>query len=247
MYNPYTLTEKKILVTGASSGIGKEIAVMISKAGGELIITSRNEERLAQTFSLLEPGKHQMITGDLTRTADLEKIASKADDLDGIVLSAGIMKTIPFRMVTAEALNEVMQINFTSQVMLVNRLTRNKAIKNGSSVVFVSSIGGTMIGTVGNAVYSASKGAINGIQKVLALEFAAKKIRVNGLAPGMVKTNLWANGSISVADLETDEKRYPLGYGTPEDVAHAAVFLLSDASRWITGTNIVLDGGFSIQ
>jgi NAD(P)-dependent dehydrogenase (short-subunit alcohol dehydrogenase family) len=246
--NIFSLQGKKILVTGASSGIGKQTAIAVAMNGGEVIITGRNQEKLSATFDVLEGTNHQIIYADLNNAAAVEKLMEALPALDGIVLNSGIMETLPFKFVTEEKLDYLMKTNFTSPVMLLNKIIRKKVLKKQSSVVFVSSIGGNVIGTVGNAMYSASKAAINGIQKVLALELANQKIRVNSICPGMVKTEMWMDDeTITAEQLAIDEKKYPLGYGEPADVANAAVYLLSDAAKWVTGTSLILDGGFSIQ
>lgn len=247
MNNPFNLSGKKILITGASSGIGRQIAISVALSGADLVITGRNTTRLAETFALLNGDNHQMLIADINSEEDADLLVENCNSLDGIVLASGILKTLPFKFVTAEALNDIMNSNFQSPVILLNKLIKMKKLNKGSSIIFISSIGGTLIGTIGNSMYSASKGAINSIQKVLALELAPQKIRVNSISPGMIKTPLWQEGSISNQQLLEDEKRYPLGYGRPEDVAFAAIYLLSDASRWATGSSLILDGGFSIQ
>lgn len=246
--NIFSLQGKKILVTGASSGIGKQTAIAIALQGGEVIITGRNQLKLSATFDLLEGSGHQVINADLNHAAEVENLVSLLPALDGVVLNSGIMETLPFKFITEEKLSHLVKTNFTSPVMLLNAIIRKKLLKKQSAVVFISSIGGNVIGTIGNGMYSASKGAINGIQKVLALELAGQKIRVNSICPGMVKTEMWMDdATITAEQLAADEKKYPLGYGEPADVANAAVYLLSDAAKWVTGTSLILDGGFSIQ
>lgn len=246
--NIFSLQGKKILVTGASSGIGKQTAIAIAMQGGEVIITGRNQSKLSITFDMLEGTGHQVVNADLNNAAEVERLVDVLPGLDGIVLNSGIMETLPFKFITEEKLGHLIKTNFTSPVMLLNKIIRKKILKKQSAVVFVSSIGGNVIGTVGNSMYSASKAAISGIQKVLALELASQKIRVNSICPGMVKTEMWMEDeTITAEQLAIDEKKYPLGYGEPADVANAAVYLLSDAAKWVTGTSLILDGGFSIQ
>lgn len=250
MNNPFTLVNKKILVTGASSGIGRQIALDTSRMGAGVCITGRNKERLYETFQQLDKNEgHQQVPADLNMADEIGFLASSVPQLDGVVLCSGIMKTLPFKFIKEDDLNNVMQTNFTSPIMLLNSLVKNKKLKKNASIVFISSIGGNIIGTKGNGMYSASKGAINAIQKVIALELAAQGIRVNNISPGMVKTEMWNtdDATITQEQLLEDEKKYPLGYGDVTDVANASIYLLSDASKWVTGITLVLDGGFSIQ
>lgn len=249
MTNPFTLEGKTILITGASSGIGKQIALSTSNMGASLLVTGRNSNRLNNTLQQLHAGQqHEAVAADLNNIVDIEHIVNITKPLDGLVLCSGIMKTLPFKFVTPEELSNIMLTNFNAPVLLLNKLLRAKKLKKNASIVFISSIGGNVIGTKGNSMYSASKGAINAIQKVLALELAAQGIRVNNISPGMVKTEMWESGeTITNEQLMEDEKKYPLGYGEPIDVANASTYLLSDASKWITGITLVLDGGFSIQ
>ena len=216
--------------------------------GATVYISARNRERLNETLTLLPGDGHKFHIADLTEAADLDSLAQACPGLDGIVLSSGIIKTLPFKLITQNDLDDVIHTNFTAPVLLLNKLLKLKKIKRNSSIVFISSIAAGFIGTKGNAMYSASKGAIAGMQKVLALELAPQKIRVNSIAPGMVKTEMWENNTAFTAEqIQEDEKKYPLGYGEPTDVANATVYLLSDASKWITGISLVLDGGFTIQ
>jgi NAD(P)-dependent dehydrogenase (short-subunit alcohol dehydrogenase family) len=246
--NIFSLQGKKILVTGASSGIGKQIAISIASNGGQVVISGRNTLKLSATLELLEGSDHQMTTADLNNKDEVEKIIDTLPALDGVVLNSGIMETLPFKFITEDKLDHLVKTNFTSPIMLLNKIIRKKLLKKQSSVVFISSIGGNVIGTIGNGMYSASKAAISGIQKVLALELAQQRIRVNSVCPGMVKTEMWMEDeTITKEQLDADEKKYPLGYGEPADVANAAIYLLSDAARWVTGTSLILDGGFSIQ
>lgn len=244
----FSLNEKKILVTGASSGIGKATAIAAAAQGASVFLTGRNEGRLKATLSQLKPGDHYFLPADLTQESSIENLVSKLNELDGVVHAMGMMNTLPYKFINRHALNEIMEVNFTAPTLLTQSLLKAKKINKSGSIVFISSIAGNTIGSKGNSLYSATKGALNGAAKVLALELAAQKIRVNTLSPGMVKTEMWAqSSSFSSEQLAEDEKRYPLGYGSPEDVAGAAVFLLSDAGRWITGADLILDGGFTIQ
>ncbi|MGV8092852.1 MAG: SDR family NAD(P)-dependent oxidoreductase [Mangrovibacterium sp.] len=248
MYNPFSLTGKIILITGASSGIGKSIAIECSKMGAKLFITGRNSERLNETFTELTGSNHQQIVADLSCDKDLEALVSAAPKLDGIVHVAGIVKPKPFQFLNRYELDEIMNINFNAPVLLSNLLIRKKQINKYASIVFISSIAGVVCSYLGASSYSASKGAINGIVKGMALDLSSKQIRVNTIIPAMINTGIFDNSPISEKDLKTDMKNYPLGrrYGKPEEVAYAAIFLLSDASAWTTGSNLLLDGGFTL-
>jgi NAD(P)-dependent dehydrogenase (short-subunit alcohol dehydrogenase family) len=247
--NPFSLENKTILITGASSGIGKATAVQCSKMGAKLIVTGRNLERLKETYNELEGDNHLMIQADLSNVDDLESLINSIEKIDGIVHSAGILETTPFSFTSNIKLSETMKINFEIPFILTQKLIKSKKIKNNSSVVFVSSLSGYLTGAVGLSAYSASKGAICATVRVIALELAPKKIRVNSVCPGMVKTEMNSgNSKLFKEQLTEDELRnYPLGYGTVEDIAKTNIFLLSDASKWITGTNLVIDGGASIH
>lgn len=248
MNNPFSLTGKNILITGSSSGIGKKTALTSASMGAKLHISGRDAERLTATLHELEGEGHAMQTADLTSEQDIDTLVQSVSGLDGVVLSSGITKTLPFKFISAVELNSIMQANFSAPVLLLSKLIKLKKLNKGCSIVFVSSIGGNFIGAKGNAMYSASKGAINAIQKVLTLELAPQKIRVNNVSPGMVRTEMWENSTTFTAEqIEEDAKKYPLGYGETSDVANAIVYLLSDASKWVTGISLVLDGGFSVQ
>jgi len=247
MSNPFSLLGKAILVTGASSGIGKSIAVECSKSGAQLIITGRNPERLAKTFAELHGENHRQIIADLSVDEGIIELVSLIPKLDGIVHVAGIVKPKPFSFLNRLELDEIMNINFFGPTLLTNAIIRKKLIVKSGSIVFISSISGVSCSFIGGSAYSASKGALNGIIKGMALDLAAKQIRVNSIIPGMIDTGIFDGSAISEQDLIEDRKRYPLGrYGKPDDVAFAAIYLLSDASSWVTGSNLLIDGGFTL-
>lgn len=246
MDNPFSLKGKKILVTGASSGIGRQIAISVSGMGAETFITGRNEQRLSNVFNLLEvPGTQYAADLDIEKEQD--SLIELMPNLDGVVLSAGIVKTLPFKFINRKDLDSIFETNFFSPAILINKLLKTKKLNKNGSVVFISSIAGNFVGTVGNAMYSSSKGAINAMQKVLAIELSAQRIRVNNISPGMIKTELIYDPIFTEEQLKDDEKKYPLGFGEPIDVANAAIYLLSDASKWVTGSTLIIDGGFTIQ
>lgn len=248
MSNQGELFNKRILVTGATSGIGKQIATTCAANGATVIFSGRSGEKL-QALKESFGNDHLYIEADLDNDEYINKVAELCGPLNGIVHCAGILKTLPARFITRQTLQETINTNFFSSALLTTAILKKKAISRGGSIVFISSIGGNFIASKGNAMYSASKGAVNAYAKVLALELSSSQIRVNTLNPGMVKTEMWNldSSSISLEQLAEDEKRYPLGYGEAIDIAEASTFLLSDKSKWITGSNIVLDGGFTIQ
>jgi len=247
MYNPYSLEGKTVLVTGASSGIGQATAIECSKMGARVIITGRNEQRLAETLALLEGEGHSQIIADLTVPEDLEKVVANTGKIDGLVLCAGKPQTRPIPFCTRDDFNSVFEINFFSSVELMRLLLKKKNIGKGGSIVFVSSIGGTRSYGVGNGVYAASKSALDAIMKTTAKEMGIKNIRVNSVNPGMVDTKLIHGGSISEEQLQADQKTYPLQrYGQAREIALGIVYLLSEASSWVTGHRLVIDGGKTI-
>lgn len=246
-YNPFSLEGKKILVTGASSGIGQETAIQCSLLGAQLIITGRDNERLNDTYNRLSGDGHVQYIADLTSQEDIETIVSSVSDLDGVVLCAGKPKTLPFPFCTRENFDDVFNINFFSPIELLRLLVKKKKLNKNSSVVFVSSIGGVRAYGASNGIYGASKSAIDSMMKTCARELAPKKIRVNSVNPGMVETKLIHAGMITEEQLEADKKTYPLHrYGKPIDIAMGIIYLLSDASSWVTGHPLVIDGGKTI-
>jgi 2-deoxy-D-gluconate 3-dehydrogenase len=247
MYNPFSLENKKILVTGASSGIGKAIAIECSKMGARVIITGRNEERLAETYKELVGEHPAYIVADLTKEEDIEHLVALTDSLNGLVNCAGLTIPKPFKFLQESDIETVMTVNFNAPLLLTQRLVKKKKLEKGGSVVFISSISGTKVSYIAGSIYSASKGAINGLCKGLALELASQQIRVNTVVPGMVETNIVSGGEIAEEQLEIDRQKYPLKrYGKPEEVAYAVVYLLSGASGWVTGSNLLIDGGYTL-
>lgn len=236
-----------MLITGASAGIGRSIAVCAAKQGAEIILTARNLIALNETLNLLEIGHHQVIASDLSDEPQILHLVEKLPSLDGIVFNAGMIKTVPVNFIKKAFIDEIFQVNFTSSVMLIQLLLKKKKINKGASICFISSLASQYM-HIGNAAYSATKGAVNAYAKSLALELAPKQIRVNAILPGMIQTQLLDGGAVGEAQLENHKKNYPLGrFGTPDDVAHLAVYLLSDAANWMTGSLITLDGGYSLK
>ncbi|MBR3728859.1 MAG: SDR family oxidoreductase [Muribaculaceae bacterium] len=245
-YNPFTLKGKTILVTGASSGIGQATAVECAQMGAEVVITGRDTERLQATADLVGTPR-ALIAADLTNQEDVERLVAALPPLDGAVLCAGNSTTLPLQFGSREKFDEMFNVNFFAPVELLRLMYKKKVLQKGSSVVLIASIGGTHSFMPGNGVYGASKAALNSLMKYAAREYASRKIRVNSICPGMVDTPLIHRGTITEEQLAEDAKRYPLGrYGKPDDIANGAVYLLSDASSWLTGHDLVIDGGFSI-
>ena len=249
--NPFSLEGKTILVTGASSGIGRQTAIECSKIGANIVITARNEKRLLETLAALDTSNgqnHQMVIADLSSQEGVNALVDALPELNGVSLNAGIVKTLPVKFINNDDLQEVLNVNMMGPILLTQRLLKKKKIGKGASVVFTSSIGGVMISTVGNTMYGISKGGLNAFMKGLALEMAAKGIRSNSVNPGFVDTNILAAGTISEEQLEENKKRYPLGrFGKPEYIAYAIIYLLSDASSWVTGHTLVIDGGVILK
>jgi len=247
MHNPFTLGGKTILVSGASSGIGKAIAIESSKMGANVIITGRNEERLKKTYYLLKGRGHGLIVADLSLKEDIERLHKELPVIDGLVNCAGLTKVAPFSFATRDSFEEVMNVNFFAPTELTRLMVKTKKIRKGASIVFISSVSGVYCSAVASAIYSSSKGAVNGLVKGVALDLAPKGIRVNSVNPGMIDTDIFTGSAITDEQLRTDMLRYPLGrYGKPEEVAYAVIYLLSDAATWITGSNLLIDGGYTL-
>lgn len=247
-FNPFSLKGRKILVTGASSGIGRATAVAASHMGASVICIGRNEERLNESMSLLSPNDENCsIVADQTDNEAVSKLVEELPAVDGVVMCAGKGLTLPVQFCDREHFNDIFEVNFFATVELLRLLYKKKKINKSASVVVVASMGGIKVFSGGNSIYGASKAALDSFMKFAAKEFAARKIRVNTICPGMVDTPLIHRGTVSDEQLAEDAKRYPLKrYGQPEDVANTAVYLLSDASSWVTGTSLIVDGGLSI-
>lgn len=240
------LANKKIMITGASSGIGQEVSKYITMEGGKVVLTARNEERLKNTLSLLYGQNHQYICCDLNSEVEIDNLVDDISLLDGIVFCAGINEYIPAKFISTKKINNIFDINYFSNLLLIQKLLKKKKINKSASLVFISSIS-SVLGVPGTTLYAASKAAINSTVKVLASELSPQKIRVNSICPGIVKTPMMSNTNISEEQFLEQEKAYPLGLGSIEDVANAIIFHLSDKSRWLTGNIMILDGGYSLQ
>ncbi len=242
-FNPFTLEGKTILVTGASSGIGRGIAIACSKMGATVIINGRNEQRLAETMTEMQGEENLSLAADLSDSNSLTGMVSRLPKLDGIVHCAGIGQRVLCKQLQEADLDTMMDVNFKAPVMLQTEILKQKKINKGASIVFIASIASDSP-SIGNAVYSASKGAIISYANCLALELAPRQIRVNCILPAMIWTDLILKGGITEEELKEDEKKYPLKrYGKPEDIANLSIYLLSNAAAWMTGSSIKITGG----
>lgn len=246
-YNPFSLEGKTVLVTGASSGIGRATAIVCAKLGAKLIITGRNEARLNETFAQLEGDGHRQILAELTNSEDVAALIQKCPTLEGLVLCAGCPMTLPMQFCTIDKYTEVFNTNFFSPVELLRLLVRGKKLAKGASVVYISSIGGVFVHATGSAVYGASKAALNSVMKSCARELGPKKIRVNSVAPGMTETPLIHRGIFTEEQLAENAGKLPLGrYCDPVDIAYGVAYLLSEAACSVTGHTLVIDCGATI-
>ena len=248
MYNPFTLENKIILITGASSGIGKATAIECSRLGAKVIVTGRNEERLNQTLAELEGDGHQAIVVDLASDKGVNTLVDQCPKINGLVNNAGATVTVPVQFINRENLEGLIQVNTVAPILLFQRLMKAKSLGKGASVVFTASISGLCCVGLGNSLYSTSKAAIGGFVKNAALELAGKNIRVNAVCPGMIDTHILDAGVVGADDLERERQKYPMKrFGKPEEVAWSIIYLLSDASSFTTGSTLVMDGGFTLQ
>lgn len=245
---PFSLKDRTILVTGASSGIGRATALQASRLGAKVILVARNRQRLDETLLELTDGSHSAFSIDLADQEQLHGLIDSLPTLDGAVLCAGKGLTLPVQFCDREHFDDIFNVNFFSTVELLRMLYKKKKVSKGASIVLLASMGGTRIFSGGNGIYGSSKAALDSFMKFAAKEFAARKVRVNSICPAMVDTPLIHRGTVSEEQLAEDAARYPLKrYGQPTDIANAAVFLLSGASSWITGTSMIVDGGLSIS
>lgn len=247
------LTNKKIIVTGASSGLGRTTAAMLSQVGTSVCLIDRDQSGLEATLSLMKSDNHHIVCADLSNFENynnlFEQIAEKMGRLDGLIHYAGIRKTLPLKAMKIEALQEMLNINLLAFMELVKYFTKKKYInEEGASIVGISSVS-SLRGSPALSGYACSKAALEGAMRSLACEFASKKIRINCIAPGFVMTPMNKEVMKALPQDAVDQviKNHPLGIGTPKDVANLVIFLLSEESRWITGTTMIIDGGFSVR
>ena len=252
--NPiFNLKNKNIIVTGASSGIGRQCAITFSQLGANVILIARNKERLKEAFNKLKKGNNLIISQDITKYAKLEEVVNTAVDkigrISGFVHSAGIEMTLPLRNMQPSYYEKIFATNVIAGFELAKIICKKKYLdKNSASFVFISSIMG-ILGQPGKVAYCSSKGALISGSKAMALELAKKNIRFNCILPGVVETEM-SNKMLEKLSEESKKSiidMHPLGLGKPEDITNACAFLLSDASCWITGTNLIVDGGYSAR
>ena len=249
----FSLSNKTILITGASSGIGRSCAVQCSKMGASLLLMGRNVDELNRTVSELQPGtKVEMIVADFSKMIDLELLIAEKivtiGKIAGFIHCAGVEKTLPLKKQTSEVFQSIFDINVFAGFELAKIISLKKYKAEKASFVFIASVAG-MVGESGKTIYSASKGAVISGARSMSMELARSDIRVNSISPAMVKTPILEKMFDGIGEEASQNiiKKHPLGIGEPEDVATACVFLLSDAAKWITGTNLVVDGGYTAQ
>ena len=249
-YNPYTLEGKTILVTGSASGIGRTTAIECSKMGARLILTDINENGLRDSVSMLEDvgGEHGYFKADLTNEVEIKSLVNEVSQLDGLVCNAGVMKLTLTQFITAAEIERVQKINLVAPMLLTKWLVKEKKFSKGSSIVFTASAGGVYRVSIGNGIYATTKCGIDAFMRTVALELGPKGIRCNSVNPGMVETSLINSGQFTEEQKNKELQNYPLGrYGQPKDVALAIGYLLSDASSWVTGTALKIDGGMTLN
>jgi NAD(P)-dependent dehydrogenase (short-subunit alcohol dehydrogenase family) len=244
-YNPFSLDGKRILVTGASSGIGRQIAISFSKMGANVVLSGRNHERLSQTLAAMSEGNHMVIPADIVDNDQRCRLADEAGALHGMVHCAGTSVLSPIRLASQKHLRDLYVLNYESPILLTQRLLYRKAVQSSGSILFIASIA-AHIGVPGVGAYSGTKAALLATVRCLAMELVKHRIRVNCLSPSLVASPLLDLMAQSVS-LEEKSRDHPLGLGTPEDIANAAIYFVSDASRWVTGTTLIMDGGLTIS
>ena len=246
-YNPFTLSGKRILITGASSGIGRATAIECSKLGATCILCGRNEERLKETLSQLEGSGHAYVVADLLNANDIQTIAAQCGQLDGVVCNAGINIMAPIYFLKETDVNQVFQTNTFAPMYLLQTLLKARKINAKASLVFTSSIDAANP-DVSSSAYAASKAALTSFMRSCAKELAPRQIRANAIHPGVVETGMKHNGMVSDEDLEKNKELYLLKrFARPEEIAWAIIYLLSDAASFVTGSVLTIDGGISIN
>lgn len=250
MENIFRLDGKNILITGASSGIGRQCAIECSKQGANVILIGRNTDRLKQTLSEMEGKNHLFYSLDITEFDKIEPVVSnlvhQLGKIDGVIHSAGIEITIPLKLLTHKHYEQMFSVNVIAGYEITRIITKKKFFSdNGGSLIFIASVAGIK-GEAAKLAYSSSKAAIiNGV-KCIALELSARKIRVNSISPAVCETEMSKAFLEKLTEQTKDAviKKHPLGVGHPECIAYGCIYLLSDASKWVTGTNMVIDGGY---
>lgn len=248
MENPFSLSGKTVLITGAASGIGRATAKQCHNMGASLVLLDLNENGLNSVKEEIGDSAIISYALNLTDYNRLCEVIGQLPKLDGVFSNAGIVKSLMAKFSGKEDMEKIFEVNTFSHINLVQQLIAQKKLNKGASIVFTSSMSGVFAGLVGGSLYGATKAAIAGYCKALAIELAPRGIRVNTIHPGMIETPLTVGTALSQDVLDKDAKNYPLGrYGKPEEVAYAVVYLLSDATVWMTGTQLLLDGGYSVK
>jgi NAD(P)-dependent dehydrogenase (short-subunit alcohol dehydrogenase family) len=252
MINPMQLEGRRVLITGASSGIGRETAVLFSQLGAQMVLVGRDEMRLQQTLTSLEGAGHRAEPFDLTRIEEIpqwmKRITGETGALDALVHSAGVHAAIPVHLLSAGKIEEILRVNVRSSIMLAKAFRQKSCRREKSSMVFLSSVSG-LAGAPAISVYAASKAALLGMVRSLAVELAQEGVRVNCVVPGLVETEMTERlrASVTPAGFQAITALHPLGIGSPRDVAFGIAFLVADTGRWITGSGLVIDGGYTAQ
>lgn len=253
--NPFSLLEKTILITGASSGIGAQCAIDSSKMGAKVILVARNEERLSEVMSELDGTNHAYYIEDLQELTKLGRTKSFLTEivrehgiLHGFVHAAGIQKTLPVQLLSVDDYEEIFQVNALSAFEFIHHLSSKKILANGGHIVLISSIT-AIIGRGGVSAYAASKGAMISAARCMALEFAKRQVCINCISPGTILTSLMQEYLDTLDNAERIERitGFPLGLGETTDISSACIYFLSDASRWVTGQNLIVDGGYTVR
>lgn len=248
MKNPFSLEGKTILVTGAASGIGRATAIQCAEMGAKVILVDLNEQGLKDSMTLISRDDTEYRALDLTDLDKLVEMVGSLPKLDGVASNAGIVLSLLAKFSEPKDMERIFKINTFSHINLIQQLIAQKKLNKGASIVFTSSMSGVYCGLAGGSLYGATKSAILGYTKALAIELAPRGIRVNTIHPGMIETPLTNGTALSKELLEEDAKNYPLGrYGKPEEIAYSIVYLLSDATVWMTGTQLLIDGGYSVK
>lgn len=242
MIDDFLVTNGTYLITGAASGIGKEVVKLLLKSSNRVLAVDKDNDKLNLLINELNSGWLDVIQGDITLSETRDQILAYNQKFDGVVNCAGIIKLIPFRFIREENLTYLDRNNYEAPIILNSSLLKKGKVKQGGSIVFLSSIM-SIISTQTNAVYTGTKAALAAVTKTIALEVAPMNIRVNSVSPGFVNTPMLDYIKLQT-DIRVAEANHPLGFGEPEDVANAILFLLSKAARWITGTNLIIDGGY---
>jgi NAD(P)-dependent dehydrogenase (short-subunit alcohol dehydrogenase family) len=244
----FSIRGKNVLITGASSGIGFQTALQCDLEGANLIACGRNLAALDNLFSQMTGDSHKKIVADLATEEGIRMVIENCGQLDGFVHCAGVVIPFPVQFLTRKKVEETFSVNYIAAVEITSLLLKRRKLNNGASVVFLSSVS-SQHPFKGGALYSGSKSALEAFSRTVSIEFANKRIRANCISPAMVKTPIYdeMNKNVEKETVQEHLNKYPLGVGEPADVANAIIFLLSNASKWITGVNLVMDGGLSLE